>query len=141
GPAARRFAPSSHEVGALADLVSRWRRPLLLAGGGVTAAGAETLLARLAERLAAPVFTTLMGKSAIPSDHPLAAGLPWSRATSDLTNMEPFLSPLFAEADGLLAIGCRFSQAATANWVLPLPAKLVQIDIDPSEIGRHYPVT
>jgi acetolactate synthase-1/2/3 large subunit len=99
------------------------------------------LLVHLAERLGAPVFTTLMGKCAIPSEHPLAAGLAWFRATSDLTEMAPLMSPLFAEADGLLAVGCRFSQVSTGNWSLPMPPAIAQIDVDRSELGRHYPLT
>jgi acetolactate synthase-1/2/3 large subunit len=129
------------DMGRLAHLVGSWHRPLILAGGGVATAGAEGLLARLAERLGAPVFTTFMGKCALSSEHPLKVGLPWSRATSDLTDMRPFLSPLLAEADGLLALGCRFTQATTASWAFRPPASLAQVDIDPEEIGRHYPVT
>src|SRR5262249_4594343 len=79
-------------------------------------------------------------KCAMPGDHPLAVRLPWSRATSDLTNMESFMSPLLSQADGALAIGCRFSQTFTGSWSMPLPPSLAQIDIDPAEIGRHYPV-
>ncbi len=134
-------APKSGEIEALANLVQAWRKPLILAGGGVISAGAGDLLVHLAERLGAPVFTTLMGKCAIPSDHPLAAGLPWFRATSDLTEMGPLLSPLFAQADGLLAVGCRFSQVSTGNWTLPMPPALAHIDIDRTELGRHYPLT
>ncbi len=133
-------APSAQDVQALARLVSSWRRPLLLAGGGVVSACAGPLLARLAERLGAPVFHTFMGKSALSADHPLKAALPWYRATSDLTDMVSQFSPLFAEADGLLAIGCRFTQAATGSWALRPPRSLAQIDIDPTEIGHHYPV-
>src|SRR5262249_25089990 len=66
----------------------RWGRPWLMAGGGVITAGAEGELRQLAERLGAPVFHTAMGKCALPTDHPLAAGLPWHRATSDLRGME-----------------------------------------------------
>lgn len=133
-------APRLPEVKALAELVATWQRPLILAGGGVLTAGAEGLLVRLAERLGAPVFTTLMGKTVIPSEHPLAAGLPWHRATSDLSTMQDLMSPLFAQADGLLAVGCRFTQATTGSWELKPPPSLAQIDIDPQEIGRHYPV-
>jgi acetolactate synthase-1/2/3 large subunit len=85
------------------------------------------------------VLHTINGKCALPTGHPLAAGLPWSRATSDLSGMADFLSPLFAEADGLLAVGCRFTQAATGSWVLK-PPPLAQVDVDEEEIGRHYPV-
>jgi acetolactate synthase-1/2/3 large subunit len=128
-------------VAGLAKLVGGWRRPLLLVGGGVTAAGAEAELASLAERLGAPVFHTFMGKAALSADHPLKAALPWYRATSDLTDMASYFSPLFAQADGLLAVGCRFTQAATGGWTLPLPPSLAQIDVDPEELGRHYPVS
>ncbi|MGE3805111.1 MAG: thiamine pyrophosphate-binding protein [Gemmataceae bacterium] len=130
--------PKDGEV--LAERIGKWQRPLIIAGGGVVAARAEPLLVQLAERLQAPVFHTLMGKGAIPGDHPLCAGLPWHQATSDITNMKPFISTLFAEADGLLSLGCRFSQVATAGWKVPVPAELVQIDVDKSELGRHYPV-
>jgi len=134
-------APSApaDDVEALARLLQSWRKPLLLAGGGVVSSGAESLLARLAERLGAPVLQTAMGKCSLPASHPLAVGLPWFKATSDLTGMEAFFWPMLSEADGLLAIGCRFSQLTTGSWSMPRPPALAQIDIDPEEIGRHYP--
>jgi acetolactate synthase-1/2/3 large subunit len=134
-------APPPQEVERLAGLLAGWRRPVIVAGGGVVTGGAEALLVRVAERLGAPVFHTAMGKCVIPSAHPLAAGLPWFQATSDLTNMEAFFSPLLRETDGLLAVGCRFTQLTTGSWSMPRPPALAQIDIDPEEIGRHYPVT
>lgn len=139
-PASAPQVPWPAETEALAQLIADWQRPLLLAGGGVVTAGAGDLLRQLAERLGAPVHHTAMGKGAFPASHPLAARMPWRRATSDLTGMEEQLSPLFAQADGLLAIGCRFTQLATGNWTLRPPASLAQIDVDPAEIGRHYPV-
>jgi acetolactate synthase-1/2/3 large subunit len=140
-PPSRPTRSSQEEIDALLRLIHGWHKPLIIAGGGVTSAGAEALLAQLADRLGAPVFHTFMGKCALSSEHPLNAGLPWSRATSDLTGMETMISPLFAEADGLLAIGCRFTQACTASWALKPPASVAQIDIDQAELGRHYPVT
>jgi acetolactate synthase I/II/III large subunit len=139
-PSASTIRPRSEDVEALAHLVSSWKRPLLLVGGGVISANAETLLRQLTERLGSPVLHTSNGKCAFPSDHPLAHGMPWRRATSDLSNMQEQFSPLFAEADGLLAIGCRFTQLATGSWTLRLPPSVAQIDIDAAEIGRHYPV-
>lgn len=132
--------PNREKVAQLAELISRWQRPLILAGGGIMSAGAEARLAQLATSLGAPVLHTLMGKAAIPGDHPCAAGLTWHRATSDVANMDEHFSPLLKQADGLLAIGCRFSQAATGSWTIPLPPSVVQIDIDPEEIARHFPV-
>jgi acetolactate synthase-1/2/3 large subunit len=99
------------------------------------------LLREVAERLGALVLHTAMGKTALPADHPLAAGLTWHRATSDLSNMANFFTPLLEQADGLLAVGCRFTQLASGSWTMPRPRDLAQIDIDPEEIGRHYAVT
>jgi acetolactate synthase-1/2/3 large subunit len=133
-------APSAAELAALAQKLEAWRRPLLMVGGGVVSSGAEKVVGQLAERLGAPVIHTAMGKCAFPNSHPLAAGMPWHRATSDLTTMASFMSPLFTEADGLLVLGCRFTQLATGSWSLRLPASVIQVDIDPEELGRHYPV-
>jgi acetolactate synthase-1/2/3 large subunit len=138
--AMRPSAPHPRDIEILVRLVAEWRRPLLIAGGGVVSGDAPALFVELAERLGAPMLHTLNGKSAVPGDHPLAVGLPWCRATSDVTNMTQFFSPLCTAADGLLALGCRFSQACTGTWSLELPGSLVQVDIDPQEIGRHYPV-
>lgn len=134
------LAPKPEDIDALARLVSSWRRPLLLAGGGVLSARASAQLVALAERLGAPVFHTLMGKCAVPGDHALAAGLPWRRGTSDASGMADLMSPLFAESDGLLAVGCRFTQVSTGTWALKPPRALAQIDVDPAEFGRHYPI-
>jgi acetolactate synthase-1/2/3 large subunit len=134
-------APTAAQTEDLARLVTTWQRPLILAGGGVVSAGAEKALVRLADRLGAPVFHTANGKCGLPGGHPLHAGLPWRKATSDLSSMAGLFSPLFEQADGLLAIGCRFTQLTTGSWSLKLPASLAQVDIDPAELGRHYPVT
>ena len=135
------IGPRLDDVEALVRLIGEWRRPLLMVGGGVIAANATDELRELANRLGAPVFNTLMGKCVLPTDHPLAAGMPWRESTSDASDMASRISPLFAEADGLLAIGCRFTQVITGSWALLPPKSLAQIDIDAAEIGRHYPVT
>jgi acetolactate synthase-1/2/3 large subunit len=140
-PPPLKLPANGRDIRALADLLAGWRKPLLLAGGGVVTAGAEALLGELARRLGAPVFHSFMGKCALSAEHPLKRGLPWSRATSDLTDMADFMAPEFSEADGLLAVGCRFTQAATATWTLRPPSALAQIDVDAAELGRHYPVT
>jgi acetolactate synthase-1/2/3 large subunit len=138
-PQTPRPAPSSRDVESMASLIMGWQRPLILAGGGAT--GASSALQRLATLLGAPVFHTGNGKGAFPASHPLHAGLPWVRATSDLSGMAGNFSPLFDHADGLLAVGCRFSQLTTGSWTLKVPPSLAQIDVDPEEIGRHYPIS
>jgi acetolactate synthase-1/2/3 large subunit len=134
-------SPSPEERQSLVQLIATWKKPLILAGGGVVTASASESLVQLAEQLGAPVFHTAMGKGAIAGDHPLCAGIPWLRATSDLSDMASFFSPLFDSADGLLVIGCRFSQLCTGGWTMPLPKSIAQIDVDPAEIGRHYAVS
>jgi len=53
--------------------------------------------------------------------------------------MESFFSPLLAQADGMVAVGCRFTQATTGNWSWKPPGSLLHIDVDQAELGRHYP--
>lgn len=135
----RSAAPA--DIDAVARLLKSWQKPVILAGGGVVHSRAEKLVLQIAERIGAPIFHTLMGKGIVPSDHPLSAGLPWHRITSDASQMASFFSPLLSECDGMLAVGCRFSQLTTGSWSMPKVPALIQIDIDQSEIGRHYPVT
>jgi acetolactate synthase-1/2/3 large subunit len=114
-------------------------RPLIIAGGGAVTADACRELLAVAEKLQAPVLTTPMGKGCVPDEHPLAVGMTFHRLTSDLSRMDDCLSPLPELADAVLAVGCRFSQVATANWSLSIPGRLIHIDIDGTSIGRNYP--
>jgi len=134
------LVPPTADIEALARLLSTWQRPLLLVGGGVVSSGASAVVVKLAESLGCPIFYTGMGKSAVPNDHPLVAGMPWTRATSDVRDMDECFSPLWRQADGLLALGCRFTQLTTGTWSMPLPPQIAQIDIDAAELGRHYPL-
>jgi thiamine pyrophosphate-dependent acetolactate synthase large subunit-like protein len=129
------------EIRRAAQLLRDAKRPLIFAGGGVIAAGAWSQLVEVAELLQAPVLMSPMGKGAIPADHPLCAGVTFTWVTADLQNMERSLSPLTRMADAAVAVGFRFSQLATVNYTLPVPKPLVQIDIDPAEIGANYDVT
>jgi acetolactate synthase-1/2/3 large subunit len=81
-----------------------------------------------------------MGKGSISADHPLCGGMTFTWVTADLQNMDNSISPLTREADAALAVGFRFTQLSTVNYTLPIPAHLVQIDIDSDEIGANYPV-
>ena len=128
------------ELQRAAQLLSQAKRPLILAGGGVIAAESWRTLVEIAELLQAPVLMSPMGKGVIPADHPLCGGVTFTWVTADLQNMERSMSPLAGMADAALAVGFRFSQLATVNYTLPVPRHLVQIDVDPDEIGANYPV-
>ena len=113
-----------------AALVRAARFPAILAGGDVIASNAMPAIERFAARLGAPVIETRLGKGSLPSDSPLHAG----------NSRHKRAKQVLAECDLLVALGVRFTQIDTANWRLPLPATLIQIDRDPSEIGREFPV-
>ncbi len=114
------------------------RAPVLYAGGGILLARAADEMRELAEHLCLPVAHTLMGKGALPDDHPLILGMTGFWGTK-------FINDRCRTADWILALGTRFSEADCSSWEdrytfrIP-PTKLIQIDIDPAEIGRNYPV-
>jgi acetolactate synthase-1/2/3 large subunit len=113
--------------------------PVLLCGSGVIAARAWRDAVELAEWFRMPVVTTFNGKSAIPADHPLAAGAVGAFGTE--TGSEAIRG-----ADLVVALGTRFHEWTTSTWVPGLPfdfttTRLVQVDIIPEEIGRFYPVS
>jgi thiamine pyrophosphate-dependent acetolactate synthase large subunit-like protein len=75
-------------------------------------------------------MTSVMGKGAVPADHPLHLG---SQA------LQSPVQTYIDSCDLLLVVGSRFTEIDTAGWTLRLPETLVQIDVDPAEIGRNYP--
>jgi thiamine pyrophosphate-dependent acetolactate synthase large subunit-like protein len=114
-----------------AEVLASAERPLVWAGGGIATQEAAAALIRVAERLGAPVVTTQKGKGAMPADHPLHIG--------NWANEQP-TRDLIADCDVLLAVGTRFSYFPTGGWTLRLPDRIVQVDLDPAEIGRNYRV-
>ncbi|MGQ9632242.1 MAG: thiamine pyrophosphate-binding protein [bacterium] len=106
--------------------------PILYAGGGLMRSGATEEFQKLAEALQAPVLTSIKGKGAIPEDHPLSLGN-WG--------VEEAVAKLLGECDVALAVGTRFGNRSTNQWNLKLPRNLIQIDIDPGEIGKNYPAS
>jgi len=114
-----------------AEILAAADRPLVWAGGGIATPEAAAALVRVVERLGAPVITTQKGKGAVPADHPLHIG--------NWANEQP-TRDLIAQCDVLLAVGTRFSYFPTGGWSLRLPDRIVQVDLDPAEIGRNYRV-
>jgi acetolactate synthase I/II/III large subunit len=127
-----RTRPDAESVAAAARLLRAASRPVIVAGGGVRASGAGPELRGLAERLNAPVATSLNAKDVLPGDHPLNVGVPglYSRASANY---------VLLEADLVLFVGSKTGNQVTLNWqVPPLSTKVIQLDIDANEIGRHY---
>ena len=114
------------------------RTPLLYVGGGILLANAATEMRELAEHLSLPVAHSLMGKGALPDDHPLILGMSGFWGTK-------FINDKCLGADWILGLGTRFSEADCSSWEREYtfnfpPTKLIHIDIDPAEIGRNFPV-
>ena len=129
-----RPAPDPADVAAAAAVLRRAARPFVLAGGGVMHSGAGPAVTALAERLSAAVGTTLTGKGAIPEDHPLSVGVTGTMGTASA-------AAALAEADVVLLAGTKASGGATFGWKLPRPDQdVVQLDIDPAELGRAFDV-
>ncbi|MBM4436418.1 MAG: thiamine pyrophosphate-binding protein, partial [Actinobacteria bacterium] len=120
-----------HDLERAAALLARAERPLLWAGGGVIAAGAWQELRALAEALDIPVLLTASGRGAMSDDHPLVIG---NHATQGPVKR------LLERADLMLAVGATFGYLPTARWTLPIPKRLIHIDLDPAQPGKNYPV-
>jgi acetolactate synthase I/II/III large subunit len=128
-----REAPPPVELPGLeraAMLLRNAKRPLILAGHGVTLGGAEMELRLLAERTGIPVVTTLLGISAFPDDHPLYLGWPGMHGQASVNRA-------IDRSDLLFAVGMRFDDRITgaAHKFAPR-AKIIHIDVDPSELGK-----
>lgn len=131
---ARRPGPDPAAVEAAAEILAAARLPVIVCGGGVINAGAERELRRLAERLGAPVATTISGKGSLPDPHPLALGVVGSNGGV------PETRAVIDAADAVLFVGCRAGSVTTERWRHPAQggAKILHIDIDPAAIGANY---
>jgi len=134
-PAERR-APEPDCVEHAAALLRDAMRPVFICGGGVMIAAAEPELIELAERLSAPVATTISGKGSIAEEHPLAIGVVGSNGGT------PETRALVDQADLIFFIGCRAGSVTTERWRHPAPgkSKIVHLDVDPAVPGANYPV-
>ena len=126
--------PNPQELDWAAKLLVEAQRPIIMAGGGVIAAGASNELVALSELLMAPTANTLMGKGAFPNDHQLSLGLCGMHGTKASNSMVP-------KGDVLLVVGSRFSDRTTARVADFNPeGKIIHIDIDRSEVDKNVEV-
>ena len=122
----------------IVDLLVAAGKPVIYAGGGVLLADAAGELKNLVDHLSLPVAHSLMGKGALPDDHPFVLGMTGFWGTQ-------YINDSCRNADCVLALGTRFKEADCSSWYPQYTfdiskTQLIQIDIEPSEIGRNYPV-
>ena len=128
-PLIPRIDADLRKIGVVADTLLNARRPVAIAGGGVLIAQASAELQALSEGLSMPVATTITAKETILDANQFSMGL---------LNDEVARS-MVPKADVVLSVGCRFAERSTSNWSLKINGKLIQVDVDPAEIGRNYP--
>ncbi|MCH2549046.1 MAG: thiamine pyrophosphate-binding protein [Alphaproteobacteria bacterium] len=126
--------PDNQSVQLATKFISEAEKPIIVAGGGVAHSSAGKELVALAEKLSIPVVTSLNGKGTIPDDHPLCVGVVGSYSRWSANKA-------VCEADLVIYIGSSAGGMVTNEWTVPQPgSKVVQIDIDPHELGRNYSV-
>ncbi|MFL6798931.1 MAG: thiamine pyrophosphate-binding protein [Xanthobacteraceae bacterium] len=130
------FRPATDDAAIKAALqpLQNAARPVLVAGGGVRASGAQTDLVALAEALQIPVATSLNGKDTIPGTHPLSIGVvgTYSRESANR---------LVNAADLVCFVGTETGGMTTHFWAVPpIGTPAIQIDINPEALGRNYPL-
>ena len=129
-----RSAPASADVERAVALIAAAKRPLILAGGGVTFSDASEAVAELARQHQIPIVTSISGKGTIAEADELAAGVAGVFGT-------PGANDAMVAADLVLAIGCKLGALTTHSWRLPRPDQtLLQVDVDGEEIGRAVAV-
>jgi len=130
------FRPEPDQASVLAALahLAAAERPVIVAGGGVRASGAQADVVALAEALQIPVATSLNGKDTIPGHHPLSVGVVGSYSRESANRV-------VNRADLVCFIGSESGGMTTHFWAVPpIGTPAIQIDINPEALGRNYPL-
>src|SRR5207237_2510866 len=130
-PSYRTQAPAASLEGMLDALLSA-RRPMIVAGGGAVLSGAWHEITHLAETLHIPVATTINGKGSINEMHA------WSLGVIGGNGGRPYANQLLAGADCIFYLGTKVNSLVTLNGTIPAPRQpvtVLQIDVDPNELG------
>ncbi|MCY3945597.1 MAG: biosynthetic-type acetolactate synthase large subunit [Anaerolineaceae bacterium] len=129
-----RTTANEDELDAAGRLINEAERPIILAGHGILMSGATDELLHLVERSGVPVALTLLGKGALPENHPLSLGMMGMHGTATSNHS-------IQEADLLIALGMRFDDRVTGNLATySQHSRKIHVDIDPSEINKNVPV-
>ncbi len=121
-----RLLPDPARLQEAADHLKHAAKVVLYCGGGAVTANAGSHVLALAERLGAPIITSIMGKGSVPEDHPLVVGALWEPGNA--------VDALLQEADCLVVFGSKLGVQATAHFQLPLPRTLIRVDVDEQEL-------
>jgi acetolactate synthase-1/2/3 large subunit len=132
----RRVSPDASFVELAAKLLRSAKSPLFICGGGVVLSGAEDELMALAEKLSAPVATTISGKGSVDERCAHALGVVGSNGGT------PETRAIVDRADVVVFVGCRAGSVTTERWRHPAPgrARIIHIDVDPAVPGTNYQV-
>jgi acetolactate synthase I/II/III large subunit len=128
---ASRPAADPAALRAAVDLIAAAKRPLLITGGGTILSGAGNAVGDLSERFGIPIQTTPAGRGSVAETHPLFCGLTGLYRTT-------FPRDVYESADLLITVGSRMEEFQGGFLPFPDNAKLIQIDIDPFELGRNW---
>ena len=123
------------ELERLTELITRAKRPVIIAGGGANHAQAGQAIVALAEWLSIPVVTTISGQGIINDDHRLALGVIGDNG------YHPHAHQAMEKGDVLLYVGCKMGSVSTINWTMPGPAedrRIVQVDLNPEMLGNNF---
>ncbi len=126
--------PDQASVRAALDALQAAQRPVIVAGGGVRASGAQADVLALAEALQIPIATSLNGKDTVPGTHPLSVGVVGSYSRESANRV-------VNRADLVCFIGSEAGGMTTHFWAVPpIGTPAIQIDINPEALGRNYPL-
>lgn len=126
----------SAKINTIADLLYHAKNPAMLIGYGASHCAKDGVIIQLAEKLQIPVATSGKGKSIFPEDHPLSLG------TLSIRGSKTANTYLKSDIDVLLVVGSDLSEMTSHGWDPKLQPSnaLIQIDIDPNELGKNYPI-
>ena len=123
--------PPRDKIAQAADIISKARYPLVMAGNGVVRAKADDRLVAFAEKLKLPVATTFMAKGSIPFSHELSLGTVGLQA-------HDYVACSFDRADVIVCIGYDMIEYHPHLWNKEKTAKIIHIDLSPAEVDEHY---
>ncbi len=125
--------PEKHLVDEIFARIARAQKPMLVVGVGADVPNIRDALAHFADTLAVPIATSVGARSLIETSHPYHFGVVGNYSA-------PYANEMLAQSDLVIYVGCHVGDQITCDWKVPaIGTPIIQIDIDPAEVGRNYP--